>query len=133
MTISMKALLVAVCALPAVVVALTPPAAAQQYTPRYAGMTPSSVANCPSIVWRIGQGPTGSLHGMMWYYDMSGLSEVSGTENGGRFSLTLKPVMGNGPVGRVEGRVGQGATLTGQGCANATFKPEVLTVYGGTG
>jgi hypothetical protein len=114
-------------------VGLAWPVAAASYTPRYAGMTQSSVTNCPAIAWRIGQSPDGALHGMMWYYDMSGMSAVSGKENGGHFHLTLKSVMGNGPVGTVEGQIGKGATLTGDGCANATFKPVVLNTYGGTG
>lgn len=107
--------------------------AAASYTPHYAGSTGSSVANCPNIAWRIGQSPDGALHGMMWYTDMSGTSEVNGSESAGKFNLTLKSVMGNGPVGTVQGQMGHGATLTGDGCANATFKPMVVTQYGGGG
>jgi hypothetical protein len=108
---------------------------AATYTPHFAGSVVSSVANCPSIAWRIGQSPDGSLHGMMWYTDMSGTSEVNGSEtgSGGQFTLTLKSVMGEGPVGTVQGQKGKGATLTGPGCANATFKPMVVTSYGGGG
>ena len=103
------------------------------YTPRYAGMTASGVAGCPEIAWRIGKSPTGTLHGIMWYNDLSGLSEATGSMNGTQFNLTLKSVMGKGPVGTVTGVEGQGATLKGEGCANASFKPEVLNSYGGTG
>lgn len=106
---------------------------AQTYTPHYAGSTGSSVANCPNIAWRIGKSPNDSLHGMMWYTDMSGASEVSGSETGGRVTFTLSSIMGNGPVGTVRGQIGKGATLTGDGCANATFKPIVVNQYGGTG
>jgi hypothetical protein len=119
----------------AAAVSYTPVTAQTQmtYSPRYAGAVGSSVANCPNIAWRIGRSPTGSLHGMMWYTDMSGMSEVNGTESGDHFNLTLKSVMGNGPVGTVQGVRGKGAKLTGEGCANATFKPVVLNTYGGTG
>jgi len=110
-------------------------AGAASYSPRFSGLTASSVAGCPNIAWRIGQGGDGSLNGIMWYDDMSGLSQVSGrSESGGAFQLTLKSVMGNGPVGTVTGHAGQGATLTGEGCANARFKPTVVNTYGnGTG
>jgi hypothetical protein len=106
-------------------------ATAQVYTPRYAGMVGSSVAGCPNIAWRIGQNAsTGALHGILWYTDMSGMSSADGSMNGRSFNLSLRSVMGNGPVGTVTGVAGQGATLTGQGCANAHFKPVVLNSYG---
>jgi hypothetical protein len=101
--------------------------------PRFSGMTGSNVANCPNIAWRIGGDPSGALHGIMWYTDMSGTSQVDGSMSGKNFRLTLKSVMGNGPVGTVTGAVGQGATLVGQGCANASFKPIVVQQYGSGG
>ena len=103
------------------------------YAPRFSGMTGSKVANCPNIAWRIGGDPSGALHGIMWYADMSGTSEVNGSMNGKAIKFTLKSVMGNGPVGTVTGAVGQGATLVGEGCANASFKPIVVDSYGGGG
>jgi len=104
------------------------------YTPRYAGMTGSSVAGCPNIAWRIGQSPsTGALHGMIWYTDMSGMSQVDGTMSGNQFSATLRSVMGNGPVGTVTGVRGQHARLVGTGCANATWTPVVINQYGSGG
>jgi hypothetical protein len=103
------------------------------YAPRFSGMTGSSVANCPNIAWRIGGDPSGALHGIMWYADMSGMSEVNGIMNGKNLRFTLKSVMGNGPVGTVTGAVGQGVTLTGEGCANGSFKPIVIDSYGGGG
>jgi hypothetical protein len=103
------------------------------YTPRYAGTTGSSVAGCPNIAWRIGQSPSGALHGMVWYTDMSGMSQADGSMVGKNFNMTLRSVMGNGPVGTVTGAQGQGARLTGTGCANATWKPLVVYMWGGTG
>lgn len=108
----------------------TAASAQRGYAPHFAGMTGSSVANCPNIAWRIGGDSAGALHGIMWYSDMSGLSEATGSINGKNVRLTLKSVMGNGPVGTVTGVVGQGATLTGTGCANASFNPTVINTYG---
>lgn len=119
---------------PSISASLAGVATAASYSPRYAGMVASSVAGCPNIVWRIGRGADGALNGIMWFDDMSGLSRATGSESGGAFNLTLKSVMGSGPVGTVTGHAGKGATLTGQGCANATFKPVVINSYGnGTG
>jgi hypothetical protein len=106
---------------------------AASFSPRYAGMTASSVAGCPNIVWRIGRGADGSLNGIMWFDDMSGLSHATGSESGGAFNMTLTSVMGSGPVGTVTGHIGKGATLKGEGCANATFKPAVITHYSSVG
>jgi hypothetical protein len=103
------------------------------YAPRFSGMAGSSVANCPNIAWRIGGDPSGALHGIMWYADMSGLSQVDGTMSGKNIKFTLKSIMGKGPVGTVTGVEGQGATLVGEGCANGSFKPIVIDSYGGGG
>jgi hypothetical protein len=111
----------------------TAASAQTSYPPRFSGMTGSSVANCPNIAWRIGGDPSGALHGIMWYADMSGTSQVDGRMTGKNIKFTLKSIMGNGPVGTVTGAVGQGATLTGEGCANASFKPIVIDSYGGGG
>lgn len=113
--------------------ALVSTTSAQTYTPRYAGMTASSVTGCPMIAWRLAKAPDGQVHGIIWYNDLSGLSEASGTETGTSFHLTLTSVMGKGPVGTVTGQAGSGATLTGEGCANATFKVTPVISYGGTG
>jgi len=117
----------------ATVAGYTTATAQMSYTPRYAGMVASSVPNCPAIAWRIGRSPSGTLHGVMWYDDLSGMSEANGTMNGKNFELTLKSIMGNGPVGTVTGEQGVAAKLTGEGCANATFKPVVLNTFGGGG
>jgi len=104
------------------------------YVPRYSGMTGSSVAGCPNIAWRIGQSPsTGALHGMIWFTDMSGVSQVDGSMNGNQFNMTLRSVSGNGPVGTVTGVRGQHARLVGTGCANATWTPVVINEYGSGG
>ena len=101
-------------------------AQAQQYGPqRFASQYPSSVAGCPSIAWRLVRDTNGSVHGMAWYTDMSGASEVKGLMQSGQFNLALTRSMGNGPVGTVTGTrntttygTTTKARLTGEGCAN---------------
>lgn len=96
----------------------------------FVGNTASSVAGCPSIVWRLAN-TSGHIHGMAYYSDLSGLSQVDGTmQADGSFTLTLtKTSIGNGPVGTVTGnRSANGAitaTLKGEGCANnmVTIQP----------
>ncbi len=91
----------------------------------FVGNTASSVAGCPSIVWRLAN-TSGHIHGMAYYSDLSGLSQVDGTmQPDGSFTLTLtKTSIGNGPVGTVTGTksaTGEiSATLKGEGCANNT-------------
>jgi len=117
----------------AIAASYTAATAQMSYTPRYAGMTGSSVAGCPNIAWRIGQSPSGALHGVLWFTDLSGMSQADGTMKGNDFNLTLRSVMGNGPVGSVTGVRGQSARLTGTGCANATWTPVVINSYGSGG
>ncbi|MGH7120429.1 MAG: hypothetical protein ACREFP_15800 [Acetobacteraceae bacterium] len=87
------------------------------------GSTASTTAGCPSIVWRLANS-SGNIHGMAYYADLSGLSNVEGTiQSDGSFTLTLtKTSIGSGPVGTVTGsRAANGeikATLKGEGCAN---------------
>jgi hypothetical protein len=90
--------------------------------PGFVGNTASSVAGCPFISWRLANS-NGSIHGTAEYSDLSGISFVTGTmDSDGHFTLQLKSVIGNGPVGTVTGtRSSSGrimATLTGEGCAN---------------
>jgi len=98
------------------------PAYAQQ-PQGFVGNTASSVAGCPSIVWRLAN-TNGHIHGMAYYSDLSGLSQVDGTmQPDGSFTLTLtKTSIGSGPVGTVTGtRTAAGeisAKLVGEGCAN---------------
>jgi hypothetical protein len=103
------------------------PAGAQAVTaePGFVGNTASSVPGCPFIAWRLAN-DSGSIHGTAEYSNLSGISFVTGTMNSdGKFTLDLKSVIGNGPVGTVTGtRMSDGrikATLVGQGCANNTI------------
>ena len=102
------------------------PALAAAPVAGYVGWAPSSVAGCPNIQWRVARHADGSITGIVFYSDMSGMSTVTGTEDSsGHFSVTMKNGMGNGPVGTVEGtRSADGtveATMKGEGCANATI------------
>jgi hypothetical protein len=104
-------------------VAFAGSAVAAPPTPGYVGSAKSSVAGCPFIAWRLARGEGGAIHGISYYSDLSGLSQVSGhVDNAGKFQLTLKSVMGNGPVGTVTGsKSSKGmleAEMKGQGCAN---------------
>ena len=112
---------------------------AQQYgEQRFASQHPSSVAGCPSIAWRLVRDTNGNVHGLAWYTDMSGASEVKGMmDQAGKISLTLTRTQGNGPVGNVTGTrnattAATSARLTGQGCANMDVELKPL-VGGGWG
>jgi hypothetical protein len=97
----------------------------------FSGSTPSSVAGCPYIIWRLANDPNGRVHGIAYYSDLSGLSTVMGERNAdGNFTLSLTPSsIGAGPSGTASGKVFRdGAVdvkMTGQGCANMdhTIKP----------
>lgn len=97
------------------------------------GATPATIAGCPAIVWRLANS-NGEVHGMAYYADMSGLSNVQGTiSSDGAFTLNLtKTSIGNGPVGTVTGtRSASGditATLKGEGCANGTAQFKAATI-----
>lgn len=87
------------------------------------GKAQSSVPGCPYLGWRLARHNDGSITGIAYYLDASGASMVTGTVNqAGEFHLTLKPAMGNGPVGTVVGKRSPDgsavADLTGEGCAN---------------
>lgn len=125
---------------------VSPLALGQAAKPGFAGETPSSVAGCPKLVWRLARDGD-SVNGIAYYSDLSGLSHVTGTVNqAGQFTLTLASVMGSGPVGTVTGQrsapganQAQGALVAemkGAGCANMhiSMKPVLdLNTYGGTG
>jgi hypothetical protein len=117
--------------------AVAGPAGAQGAVVKYAGQAKSSVAGCPNIIWRLAQDPNGAVHGMVWYSDLSGMSQATGTAQGGVVRITLKSAMGNGPVGTAEGKKSTTgtsyATLTGEGCANMhmVMKPIPNWGYGG--
>lgn len=104
------------------------PAGAQPAPQGFTGEAASSVAGCPYIVWRLARDAGGAIHGIAYYSDLSGLSEVSGSVNtAGQFHLVLtKTSTGNGPVGTVDGTKGANgalqAKMTGEGCANMTLR-----------
>lgn len=90
------------------------------------GWAASSVAGCPNIQWRVARHADGSITGIVFYSDMSGMSTVTGTEDSsGHFTATMTKGMGDGPVGTVTGTRSADGTLTavmkGEGCANATI------------
>lgn len=89
----------------------------------FVGSAPSSVAGCPYIAWRLARHPDGTVTGIAYYSDLSGVSQVTGNVNSaGVFELQLTSQMGQGPTGTVTGKRlknGEGdATLKGPGCAN---------------
>jgi hypothetical protein len=99
------------------------PAAAAVPVAGYVGWAYSSVSGCPYLEWKLARHPDGSITGIVYYSDMSGVSTANGTINqAGQFQITLTSSMGNGPVGTVTGtKSADGAvtaTMTGQGCAN---------------
>lgn len=100
------------------------PAPAAVPLPGFEGATPSAVAGCPYIVWRLINSSNGEVHGIAYYSDLSGISNVNGTmDKDGKFDLTLtKTSIGSGPVGTVTGTAAANghiiARLTGEGCAN---------------
>lgn len=99
--------------------------------PGFSGSTPSSVAGCPYIVWRLARNPDGRINGIAYYSDLSGLSSVTGERDAnGNFSLDVTPSsIGAGPSGKVSGKTLRHgaieAQMIGQGCANmrATINP----------
>jgi len=111
--------------------ALTPvlsqPAAAQVVGTGQAGyvtLVKSSVAGCPSIGFRLARHTDGTIAGIAYYADGSGVSAVAGTfDSAGKTMLTLTSSMGKGPVGTVNAQRSQNgalaADLKGEGCANA--------------
>jgi hypothetical protein len=79
------------------------PATADTPTAGYVGWTYSSVSGCPYIEWKLARHSDGSVTGIVYYSDMSGVSTANGTVGGGHFQLALTSSMGNGPVGTVTG------------------------------
>ena len=88
------------------------------------GSAASSVPNCPNIQWRLARHDDGNVTGIMFFADLSGTSQVTGTvDKSGKFHLAATSAMGKGPVGVVDGqRSPDGklvADLKGEGCANS--------------
>lgn len=100
------------------------PGSAQTSVPGFTASTPSSVAGCPYIIWRLARNQDGAIHGMAYYSDLSGMSSVTGQRSpSGDFTLDVTATsMGAGPVGRVTGHINSNgsiqARMVGQGCAN---------------
>ena len=103
------------------VIAADPAVASPQ--PGFMGSSSSSVAGCPYIVCHLASSLVGDIHGIAYYSDLSGVSEVrETTDSNGKLRLVLSEIdMGNGPIGNIDGAATSGhlvATLTGLGCAN---------------
>jgi hypothetical protein len=97
--------------------------AASTHIGGYAGSSASSVAGCPALIWRLATHEDGTITGIVYYSDLSGISMAKGSADGsGHFHIQLTSAMGDGPMATVEGvkpSKGRGyATMTGQGCAN---------------
>jgi hypothetical protein len=111
--------------------------------PGFSGATPSSVAGCPYIVWRLARDRNGHVHGIAYYSDLTGTSSVTGKRDAnGHFTLDVEPTnIGAGPSGKVTGvstNNGQiEGQMVGQGCANVTkmiFRPmDDLNTFPGGG
>jgi hypothetical protein len=101
-----------------------PGSAQTTVVPGFTASTPSSVPGCPYIVWRLARQPDGKIHGMAYYSDLSGMSNVTGQRQAnGDFTLNVTPTSeGSGPSGTVTGHAASDgsiqAKLVGQGCAN---------------
>lgn len=109
------------------VAAGNPAAAAAPPVAGYVGWAYSTQSGCPYLEWKLARHPDGTITGVVYYSDMSGVSMANGNiDQGGHFQITLTSSMGNGPVGTVTGtKYSSGATtatLKGQGCANAEIR-----------
>lgn len=104
-----------------------PSSAAAPQMSGFVGQGASSVAGCPFIIWRLVKHDDGTVTGIAYYSDLSGLSMVNGAINkSGQFHFELKSAMGNGPVATVDGtkpaKTRATATMRGEGCANMEIK-----------
>ncbi len=100
-----------------------PAVAAGAASAGYAGASNSTVAGCPGILWRLVTHEDGTITGIVYYSDLSGVSTANGNFNSsGKFHIQLTSSMGNGPVGTATGEKLKNqkgsVTLTGEGCAN---------------
>jgi hypothetical protein len=116
--------------------ALSLPAVAAPPQVGYVGRAVSNVDSCPYILWRLAKHDDGKITGIVYYSDLSGASAANGTVVSGNFQIAVRPVLGNGPAGTIDGtRLPDGAMqarMTGSGCANASWawKPVNLNIYG---
>jgi hypothetical protein len=86
--------------------------------------------NCPALTWHFTRvenaDKTASISGPIWYENGSGMSLAQGTgQADGHFTLNVKMVTGNGPVGTITGqRMPDGsvnATAVGPSCFAGTY------------
>jgi hypothetical protein len=102
----------------------SPGSAQTTVMPGFSAQSPSSVPGCPYIVWRLARQPDGRIHGMAYYSDLSGTSNVTGQRDAnGDFKLNVTATSeGSGPVGTITGHAASDgsirAKMVGQGCAN---------------
>lgn len=92
--------------------------------PGFVGVTKAAVAGCPNIGWRLARHDDGTVTGISYYADASGVSSVNGTySKDGGFEFQVASTMGKGPNGTVVGQRGPDgglvADLKGEGCANS--------------
>jgi hypothetical protein len=123
-------------ALASSIIAGQPAVAAPPPVAGFIGEAASSVPGCPSLLWRLARHPDGTVTGMTYYSDLSGISMVNGSvDQAGDFHLKLTSGMGNGPVGEVTGhRSANGkvdATLKGEGCANNHVVMNPVSTFAG--
>jgi len=102
--------------------AAAPPAAG------YVGQGASSIAGCPYLIWRLAKHENGTVTGIVYYSDLSGVSMAKGNiSKSGQFHIELTSAMGEGPVATVDGvkppNGGKAtATMKGAGCANMEMR-----------
>lgn len=102
-------------------IAAAPPAAG------YVGQGASSIAGCPYLIWRLAKHDNGTVTGIVYFSDLSGLSMAKGSINkSGQFHIELTSAIGEGPVATVDGvKPSSGpatATMKGSGCANMEMR-----------
>jgi putative peptidoglycan binding protein len=93
----------------------------------FAGAAPPARLGCPSLLWRMASIPDGTVYGLAYYDDLSGLSTIAGRVNAeGQFDVALnRSEIGEGPLGIVHAtRAALGqmtVVVAGEGCAAATL------------
>lgn len=102
-------------------IAAAPPAAG------FVGQGASSIAGCPYLIWRLAKHENGTVTGIVYFSDLSGISMAKGNINkSGQFHIELTSAMGEGPVAVVTGvKPPKGpatATMKGEGCANMEMR-----------
>ena len=79
----------------------------------------------------------GTLSGVVFFKDGSGVSSVNGTTDGSTVSWTMSSLSGSGPTGNVTGQIspqgGLAARLSGTNCTLDTTVPQYRDLGGGAG